>query len=102
MHGRKRDRLDENQKIVRKLHRDGLTDKDISLEMGVTRSAVGQWRKRNNLPVNRRKGRIYATWHHRATLLEKKGWPLSFVAEHVNQRLDTVKRTLRRMKASYR
>lgn len=99
MHGRKRDRLDENRCLVRKLYQIGYTDRDISLEIGATRSAVGYWRKRNKLPRNSRKGRTYATWHHRATLLVSKGWTIAAVAEHVGQQLDTVERTLRRMKS---
>lgn len=100
MFGRKCDRLDNNKKLVRRLYRTGMTDRDISLEMGVTRSAVGQWRKRNGLPANSRKGRTYATWHHRAALLTAKGWPLNVVCEHVGHQRDTVARTLRRMKGA--
>lgn len=102
MNDRKRDRLDNRKHLVRELYKSGLTDTEIADEMGVTRSAVGQWRKRNGLSRNSRKGRVYATWHHRAALLLAKGWTLEAVVEHVNRPRDTVQRTLRRMKESNR
>ena len=96
MKNRRRDRLDNNKSLTRRLYNEGLTDVDIALEMEVTRAAVSLWRKRNGLPRNSQKGRTYATWHHRAVLLLSKGWTLNAVAEHVGQNLATVKRTLRR------
>lgn len=102
MHGRKRDRLDNDKSLTRRLYGGGLTDADIALEMEVTRAAVSLWRKRNGLPKNSRRGRTYATWHHRAALLLSKGWTLEAVVEHVGKRRATVQRTLLRMKESNR
>ena len=64
MYGRKRDKLDGSKKRVRKLYHTGLTDAEIADEMDVTRAAVSMWRKRNGLPRNSRKGRVYTAWHH--------------------------------------
>ena len=98
MFGRKRDKLDNNRHQVRELYKSGCTDLEIADEMGVTRAAVSLWRRRNKLPRNSRKGRVYATWHHRVALLISKGWTLEAVCEHVGKRRDTVQRTLRRVR----
>lgn len=98
MHGRERDKLDNDKSLTRRLYNEGFTDADIASDMGVTRAAVSLWRQRNGLPRNSRKGRVYATWHHRAALFLSKGWTLEAVCEHVGKRRDTVQRTLRRVK----
>lgn len=90
-------KIDRNRRLVRRLHASGMTDLDISLEIGVTRQAVSLWRKRNGLQRNSRKGRVYATWHHLAAALLDSGWSMDSVAERVNRRRATVQRAMRRM-----
>lgn len=98
MFNRKRDALDNNKRKVLSLYTSGMTDADIAAEMEVTRAAVTDWRRRNDMPVNSRRGRVYATWHHLAQLLLSKGWTVNAVAERVGQKRNTVRDTLRRMR----
>ena len=101
MYGRKQDVLDNGKKRVRKLYHTGLTDKEIADELGVTRAAVSLWRKRNDLPRNSRKGRMYTAWHHRAVLLYSQGWTVDAISSLLEKKRATVQQTLLR-KASDR
>lgn len=90
--------LERRFKEVRHAWQSGETDSDIAVLFDVTRVAVTLWRKRHAFPRVSRKGRKYATWHHRLQLLMEEGRDAHYIADLLSKRLNTVQVNMFRLK----